>query len=141
MFAELLSRLTDPSAQVRDRAYDEIGDLLETHPWDQSALAAVKALAQQVSTEQDPVALESLLNALVRAASRGEAGPTTYYDPLVSSIANIPGHLLPYAFEVLAQTHDRRFEPILAQYASDPSPGVREAAREALVELKGRGSG
>jgi hypothetical protein len=141
MFSELLSRLTDPSAQVRDRAYEEIGDLFETHPWDQSAVAAVKALAQQVSAEQDPVALESLLNALVRAASRGEAVPTRYYDPLVSSIPNLPGHLLPYAFEVLALTHDRRFEPLLAQYTADPSPGIREAAQEALVELKGRGSG
>jgi HEAT repeat protein len=137
MFSVLLKRLSDPSDQVRDTAYEEIGDLLAAGPWDDAAVAAVKALAQQVSTEQNPVALESLLNALVRAASRGEAVPARYYDPLGSSLPNLPGHLLPYAFEVLAQTHDQRFEPILAQYTSDPSLGIREAAQEALVELKG----
>jgi hypothetical protein len=134
-----LERMLSQQGRRLDHIYDDIGDYLEAVDWvPADVLSGVRILVERAQTEPDGPALESLLNALIKAVSRGKPLPPEIFEPIVSTLSRLPVDLLGYAFEVLAQTHHRPFEPAIRQYLAHTAQRVREAADAALVELAGR---
>lgn len=133
-----LERMLSQHGRPLDLIYDEIGDYLDAVDWvPADVLSGLRILVERVQMETERAALESLLNALIKAVSRGKPLPPEIFEPIVSTLSRLPVDLLGYAFEVLAQTHHRPFEPALRQYLAHSAQLVRQEAEAALVELAG----
>ena len=139
MIAQLLEQATAGDLQTRRKALALLGDYLEYADWVPMEVSpTVQRLLERLHFENDPETLETLLNALVRAFSRGKTLDVSL-TPLIEELDHLPVSLIEYGLEIIAQTHKREFRPIIERLGSHPSENVRKAAEEAMVELRGRG--
>jgi hypothetical protein len=132
----LLGQLGSADPKQRGLAAAYLGDLLEraalAQPETERVAAALVAAALR---EPDNDAREELLHAL---ASTMQGLPLALVWPLCELLPRLDLQQLDYCLYILAATHDAAAEAVIVPFMDHPDPAIRECAREALTELRGR---
>lgn len=133
---EVRALLASTDRAERLEGLARLGDVLEYGSGDATSWQrTLQSLVDGLSGEPDPEITEAALNTLLIGAVHANLA----YDlaPLVSALPTLPPVLVPYALELVGYTRDETHAALLERYAASDDPEVAEAAREALVELKG----
>jgi hypothetical protein len=133
---EFEKRLTESNPGERALAAEEIGDLLENADL---PLANVETLARRLieaaATEADEEARWAMLDALSKAGSRRASPISGPWVKLVAALGAFDPQSLIYALSALGFTRDLSLADWIRPYLAHQDSDVREAARDALVEL------
>jgi hypothetical protein len=80
--------------------------------------------------------IEGALYALSQAVFFAGGSRLVNWDPLVAKLGQLD--LVDYALPMLTDTEDPKYRAAIAQFVDDPRDRVRESAREALAQHRGR---
>lgn len=134
---ELRERLASGDHDVQVAAADRAADLLEAGTLDQGE-------AEVVIGDLVQVAVHAQVTEVVEQALYAIGTSMAHYRPPLSLVrelavpALIEHALADAILYIVASTHDRAAEQVIAPYLHSPQDDVRTAAREALQELPGR---
>ena len=131
----LLVQLGAASPLERDDAAAWLGDMLRAGVLDQeTAERVVAALVALAVGERDRVVTEQALYSIGEAFVH-RLIPLRVVEPLVDRMPTLDNELAGYVLNTLACTRDLAVRPVLARFAADPDPTVRQHAVEAIAEL------
>lgn len=132
-----LASLTHDDVQRRDRAAEELGDLLRAGAVDLAgAETAVTSLVAVTVNDPEPSVQESALHAVTEAFDHYQL-PLRIIQPLRRLLPTMPPALIGYALYVLAATHDLDARNVIEPFLTHPDSAVRLDAAEALTDLLG----
>jgi hypothetical protein len=144
---DLLKRMHAADPRERDLAAAELGDLFEAdYLQERDFVMAIPKLIQAALAESDPVAKESMFDALSSAATLEKAGLVTW-EPIAAHIEELAPDCLEHALVILGFTGDVKYRPVIKPFLRHPDKYIQEEAREALLMLSyskaghGKGTG
>jgi hypothetical protein len=119
-------------ARHRDRAADELGDLLEARSLTvHETHRVVTELVAAAQSERDGKAREAQLHALTYAVEP----PFEIVEALTSLMPVLDAEQLGYCLWILGSTGDPAAAEVIGRFSEHPNEGVRASAAEALHEL------
>jgi hypothetical protein len=131
----LLAELHADAPKARDLAASEITDLIEAGQISENEFTTtVRALIDRAVAETDPVARESMFNALSSTSGLPVAAEVNW-DPIAASLARLGADSLEHALLILGFSGDAKYRAIIERYLRSPNATIRSTAAEALAVL------
>jgi len=135
MIIERVQGLTSKDKDDRIRCAEELGDLLE-HGAPSSELEAVAAsLIDAIVRESNPETREAITNTLAILASKN-VGLKAPWSRLEEILDQFDTYSLQNALTALGYSGDYAYEKTVSHFQTHGDGAVREAAADALVELR-----
>ena len=130
----ILSKLQSDDPVSRDEGASEAADWFESgHLSEGHYKTLVQELLAKGTAEPDPVAKESLFNAL-SSASMCAMNQTINWEPVTRAIAGLDLQCLEHALVILGFSKNPKYRSEIERYLTHPDPDICRIAAESLEE-------
>jgi hypothetical protein len=131
----IVTGLKSAGPAARDLVASRLRDLLEADQLRGNEFrTVVRTLIDCALAETDPVAKESMFNALSSVSGKPAAAGVNW-DPVASCLGDLDPGCLEHALLILGFSAEAKYEARVAQYLSSPDATIRSTAAEALALL------
>jgi HEAT repeat protein len=136
MSNELLIQLQSRNEKIRYNAAAELGDSFESRGVsDEASGPLAEQLIAALLVEDSVLVRERIAYTLMLMGMSGYR-PSVSWDAMASSLDRLEPQALEYALSALGFTKNMRYETTISRYLRHSHETVRDAAAEALQELK-----